>query len=84
MDTCYYAIIERSEDGIFEAWVPDLPGVTGIGATEAEVLERVFASARECLRNLIITGQPLPAARPVEELPQRAEREFRRMLLIIS
>ena len=84
MDTCYYAIIERAEDGSFEAWVPDLPGVTGAGATEEEVLQRVFGNARECLRNLIVTGQPLPEARPLEDLPQREEREFRRLLLIIS
>ena len=60
MDTCYFSIIERADDGSFTAWVPDLPGVTADGATEAEVLHRVFHNARECLRNLIVTGQPLP------------------------
>lgn len=84
MDTCYFAIIERIDDGSFTAWVPDLPGVTADGATEEEVLQRVFRNARECLRNLIVTGQPLPAARPLEELPQRHAREFRRLLLVIS
>lgn len=84
MDTCYFSIIERAEDGSFTAWVPDLPGVTADGATEEEVLQRVFSNARMCLRNLIVTGQPLPEARPLEELPQREAREFRRLLLIIS
>ncbi len=84
MDTCYFSIIERNDDGGFEAWVPDLPGVTACGATEEEVLQRVFGNARECLRNLIVTGQPLPVARALEELPQRERREFRRLLLIIS
>lgn len=84
MDTCYFSIIERTEDGSFTAWVPDLPGVTADGATEEEVLQRVFRNARECLRNLIVTGQSPPEARPLEELPQRDRREFRRLLLIIS
>ncbi len=84
MDTNYFSIIERADDGSFTAWVPDLPGVTADGATEEEVLQRVFRNARECLRNLIVTGQPLPEARPLEELPQHHEREFRRLLLIIS
>ena len=84
MDTCYFSIIERTEDGSFQAWVPDLPGVTADGTTEEEALQGVFRNARECLRNLIVTGQPLPSARPLDELPQREEREFRRLLLIIS
>jgi predicted RNase H-like HicB family nuclease len=84
MDTSYFSIIERADDGSFTAWVPDLPGVTADGATEEEVLQRVFRNARECLRHLIVIGQPLPEARPLEELPQRHEREFRRLLLIIS
>jgi predicted RNase H-like HicB family nuclease len=84
MDTCYYSIIERGEDG-YEAWVPDLPGVTAFGATEEEALRRVFGNARECLRNLIVSGEPLPRARPVEELPEpRNRRAFRRLLLVIS
>src|SRR5215203_7541309 len=84
MDTCYFSIIERADDGSFTAWVPYLPGVTADGATEAAVLQRVFHNARECPRNLIVTGQPLPEARPLEELPQRDEQEFRHLLLIIS
>jgi predicted RNase H-like HicB family nuclease len=84
MNTSYFSIIERVDDGFFTAWVPDLPGVTAEGATVEEVLQRVFRNARECLRNLIVTGQPLPEARPLEELQQRHEREFRRLLLIIS
>lgn len=84
MDTCYYSIIERTEHGSFEAWVPDLPGVIADGITEEEVLQRVFRNARDCLRHLIVTGQPVPAARPLEDLPRRAASEHRRLLLIIS
>lgn len=85
MDTCYYSIIERNADRSFTAWVPDLPGIAASGSTEEEVLQRIFGQARECLRNLIVTGQPIPAARSLEELPQHAGgRQCRRLLLVIS
>jgi predicted RNase H-like HicB family nuclease len=85
MDACYYSIIERAENGHFAAWVPDLPGVTADGRTEDEVVQRLFSGARERLRNLIMRGDPVPPARPVDELPQRnGQRVFRRLLLIIS
>lgn len=85
MDTCYYSIIERTEDGGFSAWVPDLPGVTADGATEEEVLHRLFRNVRECLRSLIVSGYPVPEVRSLEEVPRRDRaREFRRLLLIIS
>ena len=85
MDACYYSIIERTEQGGFAAWVPDLPGVSAGGATEEEVLHGVFRLARERLRNLIVSGTPLPRARPVEELPRGTTgRHFRQLLLVIS
>ena len=85
MDSCYYSIIERTEQGDFAAWVPDLPGVPADGTTEEEVLRGIFGSARERLRTLIMDGTPLPRARPMEELPRGpAGRHFRRLLLILS
>jgi predicted RNase H-like HicB family nuclease len=82
MDTCYYSIIERTEQGGFAAWVPDLPGVTAGGTTEEEVLRGVFRGARERLRSLVMSGTPLPRARPMEELPH--SQHVRRLLLILS
>jgi predicted RNase H-like HicB family nuclease len=85
MDACYYSIIERAEDGHFWGWVPDLPGVTADGLTEQEVLDRLVRGVRECLRDLIVTGQPVPQPSPAEALPRRdGARELRRLLLIIS
>lgn len=85
MDACYYSIIERGEDGHFWGWVPDLPGISADGATEKEVADRLLRGVRECLRNLIVTGEPVPRPRPPEELPARdGARELRRLLLIIS
>jgi len=85
MDACYYSIIERGEDGHFWAWVPDLPGVTADGRTEQEVIDRLLPEVRNCLRNLIVTGEPVPRPRTAKELPRRdGARELRRLLLIIS
>ena len=66
MDACYYSIIERCDDGYFHGWVPDLAGVRADGCTEKEVVDRLFRDVRECLRNLILTGAPLPRPRPPE------------------
>lgn len=85
MDACYYSIIERAENGRFAAWVPDLPGVTADGPTEEEVLRSVFREARERLRRLIVSGEPVPPARSADQLPHPCgSRQFRRLLLIIS
>jgi predicted RNase H-like HicB family nuclease len=85
VDASYYSIIERSEDGHFHGWVPDLAGVTADGCTEKEVVDRLFREVRDCLRNLILTGAPVPRPRLAEELPGgAADREVRRLLLVIT
>ena len=85
MDACYYSIIERAEDGQFRGWVPDLAGVQADGCTEKEAVDRLFREARACVRNLILTGAPIPQPRPVEELPTgTADRTVRRLLLVIT
>ena len=82
-DACYYSLIDRQDDGGFVAWVPDLPGVMACGRTEDEVVRRLFSDAQECLRNMVMTGQPLPVARPVGELPEDPS-TYRRLLLILG
>ena len=84
MDACYYSIIERSDDGHFHGWVPDLAGVRADGCTEREVVDRLFRESRECLRNLILTGAPVPRPRPAADLPGATGREVRQLLLIIT
>ena len=86
MDTCYYSIIERAGDGHFHGWIPDLAGVTADGCTEKEVVDRLFREARACVRNLILTGAPIPQPRAAGELPGGAapDRTVRRLLLVIT
>ena len=83
LDACYYSLIDRQDDGGFLGWVPDLPGVMASGRTEDEVVKKLFADARDCLHNMIMSGQSLPPARPVAELPQDPS-THRRLLLMIS
>jgi predicted RNase H-like HicB family nuclease len=84
MYACYYSIIERSDDGYFGGWVPDLAGVRADGCTEKEVVDRLFREVRECLHNLVLTGAPLPRPRPAEDLPSAAGRGVRRLLLVVT
>ncbi|WP_421997698.1 type II toxin-antitoxin system HicB family antitoxin [Reyranella sp.] len=83
MDACYYALIDRSEDGDFSGWIPDLPGVAASGQTEGEVLRRLSGRARDCLHEMVLTGSPLPQGRALEALPQEPD-TYRRLLLIMS
>lgn len=85
VDACYYSIIERAAEGYFRGWVPDLAGVTADGRTEKEVVDRLFREARACVRNLILTGAPIPEPRPAEQLPGgAADRTVRRLLFVIT
>ena len=48
----YVVIYEQAEDGGRGAYIPDLPGVVALGATRAEVGERIkeaLTAARELL-----------------------------------
>jgi predicted RNase H-like HicB family nuclease len=82
-DACYYALIEREDDGGFVGWIPDLPGIVASGRTEDDALHGLSARARQCLHEMIMTGQPFPLARPVEELPAEPT-TYRRLLLIFG
>ena len=85
LDACYYSLIERTDDGGFVGWVPDLPGATASGRTEDEVVHQLSESTRQRLHDLLMSGQPPPRARPVDELPSsEGRREVRRLLLIIG
>jgi predicted RNase H-like HicB family nuclease len=85
VDASCYSIIERTGDGHFHGWIPDLPGVTADGVTEKEIIDRLFREVRDCLRNLILTGASVPRPRPIDEPPASAAvRKVRRLLLVID
>jgi predicted RNase H-like HicB family nuclease len=85
LDASYFSVVERAEDGRFVAWVPDLPGVSISGDSEEEVIRALSQTIRQCVREMIIDGKPVPKARSVDELPgENAGRKFHRMLLVIG
>ncbi|MPZ31994.1 MAG: hypothetical protein GEV13_13505 [Rhodospirillales bacterium] len=85
LDASYYSLIERAQDGRFVAWVPDLPGISITGDTEEEVIHALSQTVRQCVREMIIEGKPVPKARLIDELPCGCtEHQVRRLLLIIG
>lgn len=52
--------VEQENDGRWIADVPELPGVTVYGATQAEALAKVEALALRVLADRIENGEALP------------------------
>jgi predicted RNase H-like HicB family nuclease len=85
MDACYYSLIRRTQDGQFVGWVPDLPGVTASGVSEAETIYRLSREARELLDKIVAKGLPLPAPSAADTMPLGDHRgPYRRLLLILG
>ena len=85
LDACYYSLIERGGDGRFVGWIPDLPEVRAVGLTEDEVVRDLSRGLREHLRDMLMSGRPIPEARSVDELPRRnGPYQSRRLLLLIG
>ena len=61
--TEYLVIYERGDDGGWGAHSPDVEGVFALGATRAEVEERMAEALAAHLTALRETGQPLPRPR---------------------
>ena len=81
----YYSLIRRTEDGEFVGWVPDLPGVTASGVSEAEIVYRLSRDARELLDKILAKGLPPPAPSATDTLPLGDRHGlYRRLLLVLS
>ena len=57
----YVVIYEEGEDGGWGAYLPDLPGVVALGATRAEVAERIQEALVAYTEDLRLQGRSLPA-----------------------
>jgi predicted RNase H-like HicB family nuclease len=57
----YVVIYEQAEDGGWGAYMPDLPGVVALGATRAEVAQRIKEALSAYSEDLRERGQSLPA-----------------------
>ena len=57
----YVVIYEQAEDGGWGAYLPDVPGVVGIGSTCEEAAERVREALSAYIEDLRERGLSLPA-----------------------
>ncbi len=57
----YAVIYERADDGGWGAYIPDLPGVVGLGSTRAESEARIREALEAYASDLRERGQELPA-----------------------
>jgi len=56
----YRVIIEKDEDGVFVARVPDLPGCATEGKTRRELMKNVREAIQAYLEALKEHGDPVP------------------------
>jgi predicted RNase H-like HicB family nuclease len=63
MEITYDVVVEKVPKG-FSAFVPDLPGCTGHGATEAEAFESIRTSVTLYLDVIRENGEPIPQPTP--------------------
>lgn len=56
----YRVIIERDEDGIYVAKVPDLPGCATEGKTKKELMKNVKEAIQAYVKALKKDGNPVP------------------------
>jgi predicted RNase H-like HicB family nuclease len=57
----YVVIYEKSDDGGWGAYLPDLPGVVALGSSSAAVSERIREALRAYAEDLHERGEELPA-----------------------
>lgn len=56
----YTIIIEKTADGGFGTYVPDLVGCVGMGATHEEVVQNIIEGIKFHLDSLKLEGLPIP------------------------
>ncbi|MDX2045811.1 MAG: type II toxin-antitoxin system HicB family antitoxin [Chitinophagaceae bacterium] len=56
----YAIIIEKSSEGGYSAYVPDLPGCIGMGSTKEETMENIAQAIIFHLEGMKAEGLPIP------------------------
>ncbi len=56
----FTVIVEKDEDGMYVAKVPDLPGCTTEGKTKKELMKNVKEAIQAYLESLKKHGDPIP------------------------
>ena len=65
-------LIEPADDGSFSAWVPDLPGCTSCGVTEAGLRSNIREAIGAHLASLRDAGEAVPQPTSRAEVVQAA------------
>jgi len=63
----YVALID-GEPGAYGVTIPDLPGALGMGDTVNDAITSAMEGARLWVETTIERGEPVPLARPIENL----------------
>jgi antitoxin HicB len=58
----YRVVIERDEDGVYLARLPDLPGCATEGKTKEELISNAKEAIKAYLEALKKEGEPVPVA----------------------
>jgi predicted RNase H-like HicB family nuclease len=56
----YAIIFEKSKDGGYGVYVPDLPGCIGMGASHDDALQNIVEAIKFHLDGLKLEGLPIP------------------------
>ena len=68
----YVYIIEKAADGSYSAYLPDLPGCTTSGNSEAEVKENMKEAISLYIDSLREHGEPIPPATSTADVVEAA------------
>jgi predicted RNase H-like HicB family nuclease len=68
----YVYIIEKARDGSYSAYVPDLPGCTTSGQTEAEVRAKVKDAVATYIESLKEHNEPVPPPTTMTDVVEAA------------
>ncbi len=56
----YAVIIEKTQDGGYSVYAPDIPGCVGMGATKDEALANMTEAIQFHIEGLRLEGLPVP------------------------
>jgi len=59
----FTVVIEKTDDGSYSAYVPDLPGCVSCGDTPGEALDSVREAVQGHIQTLREFGEPVPEPR---------------------
>ena len=72
MTVFYVAVLERERRRIV-ARIPDLPAISGAGATRAQALDQLIYYANAHVRSLLEQAEQVPPPRDIDDIPVKRD-----------